>query len=106
MKKLELQVANFVELVQNIITEHYQTQYPSLIVPTVTLTEGPKYYKLISGDSVWGFISKYDGIHKGVGIKIGDLMKAAGFSTPAKHSRGNILEETGSYDIYGPNYLK
>tara|TARA_B110000238_G_scaffold143741_1_gene155038 strand:- start:590 stop:733 length:144 start_codon:yes stop_codon:yes gene_type:complete len=37
---------------------------------------------------------------------VGDLLKPASWSAPAKHARGNILNGSASYDSYGPNYLK
>jgi hypothetical protein len=40
------------------------------------------------------------------GFKKGDLLKAAGFNTPAKHARGNILNGDAKYDKYSPTYLK
>lgn len=67
---------------------------------------GRKYIKLTDGSSVWGFISRVDGELKGHPIKKGDLLKAASYSSPAKHSRGNITDGTASYGMYGPNYLK
>jgi hypothetical protein len=39
----------------------------------------------------------------------GDLLKAAGWNSPAKHARGNIFEMNswkGSFSPYGPTYLR
>lgn len=69
----------------------------------ITFTEGKKYIKIITGNSVWGFIAKES---QGKFLK-GDTLKAASWSAPAKNSaRGNILE--GGYEISwtGPNYLR
>lgn len=61
-----------------------------------TVTFGRKYAKILardinnSGGSVWGFVN----------MLTGDLLKAASWKSPAKHSRGNI--ETASY---GNNYV-
>jgi hypothetical protein len=60
---------------------------------------------LIKDGSVWGFISRYEGEYKGVPIKKGDLMKAASRDSPAKHSRGNIIDGTAAYGVWGVNYL-
>ena len=47
---------------------------------------GRKFVKIIRGGSVWGFVSKVDGFHKGLPLKAGDVMMAAGWSAPAnKH---------------------
>ena len=70
---------------------------------------GSKYIKIITGKhggnrSVWGFIVNTDFDNK---FKKGDLLKAAGWTTPARNAaRGNILD--GGYPINwtGPLYLK
>ena len=73
----------------------------------LSLKKGRKFMKVIHDNSVWGFISLVDGEHKGAPIKIGDIMKAAGWSAPAKHSRGNIFDKEfhKSFSWTGPNYL-
>lgn len=54
--------------------------------------------------SVWGFIAMMDNPAKGF-VK-GDLLKAAGWNTPAKHARGNILNGTAKYNRFSPVYMK
>ena len=68
---------------------------------------GRKFTKIIEGTRVWGFVSRVDGVHKGEPIKVGDIMKAAGWSAPAKHSRGSIFDKDfhKSFSWTGPNYL-
>ena len=63
--------------------------------------------KVIHDNSVWGFISLVDGVHKGAPIKIGDIMKAESRNAAAKHSRGNIFDSEfhKSFSWTGPNYL-
>jgi hypothetical protein len=68
-------------------------------------TRGGKYIKIFDGNSIWAFVSMVDGVNKGVRIKKGDLLKPAGFSSPAKHSRGNIFDGTDKWEYYGPAYL-
>jgi hypothetical protein len=63
-----------------------------------------KNRKFGGGESAWGFISLVDNPTKG--FKKGDLLKAAGYNTPAKHARGNILNGDAKYDKYSPTYLK
>jgi len=72
----------------------------------ITYKKGRKFVKLIKGNSVWGFVSMFDGFHKNSPVKVGDLLMAAGWRTPARHSRGNIFNGTASFTFYGPNYLK
>ena len=82
-------------------------------------TSGRKYLRLVNGAfgssaSVWGFIAKSDfevdskrktGPAKVV-FKEGDLLKSAGWSTPALIApRGNIFMEDYKVQWTGPNYL-
>ncbi len=69
----------------------------------LTLKTGQKYIKVISSNSVWGFIVNTDTDKK---FAKGDILKAAGWKAPARNqARGNILE--GGYRIQwtGPLYL-
>jgi hypothetical protein len=76
----------------------------SLEAPLLTITYGIKYAKILSRDSVWGFVALTADPNKQQ--LVGDLLKAASWKTPAKHSRGNILDGTAAYGPYGPTYLK
>ena len=71
------------------------------------LKPGRKFIKVVEGTRVWGFVSLVDGEHKGAPIFVGSIMKAAGWSAPAKHSRGSIFdaEMHKSFSWTGPNYL-
>ena len=78
----------------------------------LNLLVGRKFIKVVKGSSpgqrtVWGFVAKVDGVHKGVPMLKGDILKAAGWSAPAKHSRGSIFDKEmhKSFSWTGPNYL-
>ena len=72
----------------------------------IRLKNGQKYIKVITGTSVWGFIAKSDGVHKGIPYRRGDVFKAAGWRAPAKHVRGSIFDDSSSwYHWTGPRYL-
>ena len=67
---------------------------------------GSKFDKIIMDNSVWGFVAKKDGVHKGISYDEGDVFKAAGWRAPAKHVRGSIYDtNTNWYQWTGPNYL-
>ena len=71
----------------------------------ITIKPGRKFIKIIRDTSVWGFVAKTDGTHMGVPMKMGDVLKAAGWSAPAKHTRGNIFDDNQDYFSWtGPNY--
>ena len=64
---------------------------------------GKKYIKIISNDSVWGFVVNVEDDKK---FKYGDILKAAGWATPARNkARGNVFEKY-SVAWTGPHYLK
>ena len=73
----------------------------------LSLKPGRKFIKVVHDNSVWGFVAKVDGVHKGLPMLKGDILKAAGWRTPAKHSRGSIFdsEMNKSFSWTGPNYL-
>ena len=73
----------------------------------LSLQKGRKFIKVVHDNSVWGFVSLVDGTHKGLPLKRGDILKAAGWRGPAKHSRGSIFdtEMHKSFSWTGPNYL-
>ena len=98
-------VANFINKLNIQRKDHYVkadmvSQYKEL-----TVEVGQKYIRLWQGTSCWGFISRVDGDLKGSPIKKGDLMKSASRNAPAKHSRGNIVDGTARYGVYGVQYL-
>ena len=78
----------------------------------LNLMVGRKFIKVVKGSSpgqrsVWGFVAKVDGVHKGVPMLKGDILKAATWNQPAKHSRGSIFDSEmhKSFSWTGPNYL-
>ena len=99
-------VANFIEKV-NKERETYYSHMQSMKGKTdLTVEIGNKFIRLWDGTSCWGFISRVDGDLKGSPIKKGDLLKAATWKAPAKHARGNIIDGTAKYGVYGPEYIK
>ena len=71
----------------------------------ITTKVGRKFIKIIRDTSVWGFVAKADGTHKGVPMKMGDVLKAASWNAAAKHTRGNIFDDNQDYFRWtGPDY--
>ena len=83
------------------------TKYSSTKKLDLSLNKGRKFIKVVEGNRVWGFVAKVDGTHKGLPMKKGDIMKAAGWNGVAKHSRGSIFDSEmhKSFSWTGPNYL-
>jgi hypothetical protein len=86
--------------------EYWNSKFTYKPYEPFTIKKGRKFMKLISDNSVWGFVCMYDGEFKGMPVKKGDLMKAASWSAPAKHARGNIFDGTATYSFWGPTYIK
>ena len=62
---------------------------------------GRKYLKIISDNSVWGFINL-----KNEHFKEGDILKAANYNAPALNKpRGNIFNDNYEISWTGPKYL-
>ena len=104
-------VKAFVEQVIEYRTKYYSTHFKILYnqntdMVNITIEVGNKYIKLLAERSVWGFISRVDGKLHGIPTKVGDLFKPAGYNSPAKHARGNIIDGTACWNEYGPNYLR
>ena len=75
-------------------------------IDKLSVKPGRKFIKIIRDNAVWGFVAKKDGVHKGLRMKAGDVLKAAGWSAPAKHTRGNIFDKNQDYFRWtGPDYL-
>ena len=71
----------------------------------ITIKPGRKFIKIIRDTSVWGFVVIDDGMHMGFPIVRGDVLKAAGWRAPARHTRGNIFDGKQDYFRWtGPNY--
>jgi hypothetical protein len=69
----------------------------------VQVKYGKKYIKIVKDNGVWGFIVNTDNDKL---FKKGDILKAAGYNTPARNAaRGNVFEDY-SVAWTGPHYLK
>jgi hypothetical protein len=88
------------------LIEAYRARFAGVNAPTLSIQYGNKFAKIMAGTTVWGFVAQVAGNIGGIPYAIGDLLKPATWRAPAKHSRGNILDGTAQYGMYGPNYLK
>jgi len=118
LSKLVVEVNQEQELLQlcdklcaDLLKEH-QKQFPTLTEYSYEYKVSRKYIKIISVSgqtSVWGFINKSEWTNnKGTTFNCGDVLKSAGWATPALNkARGNLFD---GYKItgmrkYGPDYL-
>jgi hypothetical protein len=100
----ETQIENFRVLLENMIQFHIAKNYKNLPPEFISIEPGKKNARIVrhskdnSTRSAYGFIS----------LENGDLLKAAGWTAPAKHARGNILNDNplNGCGPYGMTYLK
>jgi hypothetical protein len=99
MKTLTEHVEGFVEKLQTLYNDMFAKQYPNLSPPTIEVTWGKKYAKVVQtndggGHSVLAFIAVADGRTKGLGgFCQGDIFKPATWSAPARNVRGSVLSD-------------
>jgi hypothetical protein len=99
-------VKKFIDEVNTEIERYYNQSLTNLKPELLTVDVGRKFIRLWKGTSCWGFISRVDDVLKNAPIKKGDLLKPATWKAPAKHARGNIMEGTAQWGVYGPSYIK
>ena len=88
------------------INMNYHIGFPNSKDMILSLVAGRKFVKVVHDNSVWGFIAKKDGEHKGLPMKKGDVFKPASWKAAAKHVRGSIFDtNTDWFRWTGPNYL-
>lgn len=87
----ETALAPFMKGAQAKVTANYAGT--GLTIPQLGVTYGPKYAKIIRSDGgVYAFVKKDDG----------NVYKAASWTAPAKHARGNIYSPDGGLSAAGP----
>ena len=56
----------------------------------ISYSDGSKYVKIITGNSVWGVVVR---VHNDKKFRFGDILKPAGWKTPARNfARGNVID--------------
>jgi hypothetical protein len=103
MNNIKEQIENWIPEAQARCNSYMSLEYRNH-APKLSVTYGRKYAKIMSDSSAWGFIALTNDPSKGQ--VIGDLLKPASWSAPARHARGNILDGSAVYGKYGPAYLK
>lgn len=99
----DARLAVWLDCCQELLAERFKDHHPDLPKPTLVAESGRRYIRIVQADpssrSAWAFIDTTNG----------DVLKPAGWKTPAKHARGNIFDESNGLKWmsgYGPAYLK
>ena len=104
MENFDEQLTKFVATAQQIINDH-NTLYEYTAGQTLSIGGGTKYVKIIRTDGSGIGHS----VHCFVERSTGNILKAASWRAPAKHSRGNIYDAdngASAMSAYGANYLR
>lgn len=83
----EDEVRELVAQIQAATTAYYEENYPTLTVPEIIYTVGPRYARIMRRDHP---THKGGSAHTFVDMTTGDILKPASFKAPARGSRGNI----------------
>lgn len=112
----EEQVAAFVARCQVLMDTNYANNYPSQVPDLLNFDYGAakKYCRIVSlhrykDDNGTVTISESGSAWCFIDLTNGDVLKPASYKAPAKHARGNILDEHQGMkhmSAYGPAYLK
>jgi len=91
VKAQQADVLNYTKFLTQILEQHYIQQYPnSGNKLTFTIETGRRYLKIIQDNSVHAFVDK----------TTGDVYKPAGWKSPAKIVRYNLLDEQSRIKCY------
>jgi hypothetical protein len=95
-------IGDFVSRAQAVVDEHRNRNYPSLDRTVLSVEPGKKYARIVADDSVSRSVYCF------INMENGDILKAASWKAPAKHSRGNIYDPnpTAGINPYGANYMR
>lgn len=98
-QKFENALKTFFEGVQKIKKDYMDKEFPTNKQGEWRLDYGAKRVRVVHENSAWCFVD----------YATGDVLKSAGWATPAKHARGNIYDAKnglGAMGPYGPAYLR
>ncbi len=103
--QVEAATATWMEGCQHIINQHWsRSGYTHAPAPVLAIQKGKRYLRIVNMErgqcaSVYAFID----------LENGNVLKPAGFKAPAKHARGNVLDENNGLkwmSHHGPAYLR
>ena len=102
VKNNKAKISDFADRIQKLLDAHAKGMGPYADPPLISINWGRRYAKIVRTDnqrSVYGFVD----------IASGDILKAASWSGPAKHIRGNINNPDkgmGACTPWGITYLR
>jgi hypothetical protein len=105
-------VLNFVKAAQSISQKNLEEIAPNMaeiVAIDISVQEGPRYLRIVRRDRQLDTGALVSGsAHCFIDRTTGDVLKPAGWKSPAKHARGNVLAAdggVGALNPYGVRYL-
>jgi hypothetical protein len=106
---VKAEVKAFANRISVMIRKHYFEHYPSLLAPTIIISWGRRYAKLVTTHAdTHGKRGGQQSAYGFVDMTNGSILKAASWKQPAKHARGNIFghdKGMNCCNIHGIRYL-
>ena len=96
------ELVSFLKGCGDISDKYHNDNFATLKLPVFETNNGRRYIRVAR-------VGVQTSVHCFVDRTNGDVLKAAGWKAPAKHTRGNIFDNRnglGSMGEYGPAYLK
>jgi hypothetical protein len=104
-ENFQAKLQSWLEACQKLINDHFAKDLPNLSVPSLSLSPGKRYIRVVRTENAGQSRSVYAFID----VTNGDVLKPASWKAPAKHARGNIFDESNGLQYmssYGPAYLR
>ena len=103
--KFEKHANEYIKRVKKAYDARMKKEFPNNPLDTFSFTKGKRYWRVVAKNAGHG--GKH--VHSFLDTTTGDVLKAAGWSKPAKHARGNIYKPDygmGGVGDYGAKYLR
>jgi hypothetical protein len=85
---------------QDVINKYYANGFDMLTASQLEMSDGRRYIRI---DCISDGGRGQRSVHAFIDKKTGDVLRAAGYKGPAKHSRGNLFDSLGGTEMLTPH---
>jgi hypothetical protein len=104
------EVKVWIENCQKIVDNYHNQDIAYKTDHKLTIEDGKSFMRVYAGGRIYAFVAMKDSVTATLGtVKAGDILKPATWKAPAKHARGNIVDQYQGLSMmgpFGPDYLK
>ncbi len=103
MQDFDTALNTFLDGIRAKLNAHFARYFLNSTPPVIETSKGRRYVRVIKNDGV------SRSVHCFVDMTNGDILKADGWKSPAKHARGNIFNDNNGLDgmsVWGAAYLR